>query len=202
MAVRVKGTNFVYFPVPKVGCTSLKLAIMQYNQPRKYAQLRSEEGVHGPGGYRSPPAQWEWRTYVRPSRMRAFCVIRDPIDRFVSGYRNRIVFHRDLGEEAPGMNEFALELARYCKSSSHIRHHFMPMVEFTGRDPSFFDRVFLLEEMELIPDYVGVPLSIHRAQEAGPKITRADLSADARKQLCRIYAEDYRVWGSRLDERR
>lgn len=100
------------------------------------------------------------------------------------------------------MNEFALELARYCKSSSHIRHHFMPMVEFTGRDPSFFDRVFLLEEMELIPDYVGVPLSIHRAQEAGPKITRADLSADARKQLCRIYAEDYRVWGSRLDERR
>ncbi len=132
MAIRVKGTSFVYFPVPKVGCTSLKLAIMEHNQPQKYAQLRSEEGVHGSSGYRSPPAQWEWRTYVRPSRMQAFCVIRDPIDRFISGYRNRIVFHRDLGKEAPDMNEFALELARYCRSSSHIRHHFMPMVEFTG----------------------------------------------------------------------
>src|SRR5881628_2940232 len=101
MAIRLKRTNFVYFPVPKVGCTSLKLAIMQHNRPRKCARLRSEEQVHGRNGYRSPPAQWEWRTYVRPSRMRAFCVIRDPIDRFVSGYRNRILFHHDLGEEAP-----------------------------------------------------------------------------------------------------
>ena len=199
MAVRIKGTDFVYFPVPKVGCTALKLAIMQHNNPRKYARAeRHVERVHGWRGYRTPPWAWEWRTWVRPRSMRAFCIIRDPIDRFVSGYRNRIAYWRDLGEQMPDINDFALHLEDHCKADNHIRHHFMPMVEFTGRDPSFYDRVFLLEEIGLIPDYVGVPLTISRAQEGGPKMTRADLSEEALAHLETFYAEDYRVWGSSL----
>jgi hypothetical protein len=199
MAVRIKGTDFVYFPVPKVGCTALKLAIMKHNNPRKYARAeRDVERVHGWRGYRTPPWAWEWRSYVRPPSMRAFCVIRDPIDRFVSGYRNRIAHWRDLGDEVPGINEFALELEKHCRSDGHIRHHFMPMVEFTGRDPSFYDRVFLLEEIGSIPDYVRVPLSIVRAQEGGPTMSRANVSPEALAHLEDFYSEDYRVWGSRL----
>ena len=199
MAVRIKGTDFVYFPVPKVGCTALKLAIMKHNNPRKYARAeRDVERVHGWRGYRTPPWAWEWRSYVRPPSMRAFCVIRDPIDRFVSGYRNRIAHWRDLGDEVPGINEFALELEKHCGSDGHIRHHFMPMVEFTGRDPSFYDRVFLLEEIGSIPDYVRVPLSIVRAQEGGPTMSRANVSPEALAHLEGFYSEDYRVWGNRL----
>lgn len=198
MAVRIKGTDFVYFPVPKVGCTALKLAIMEHNDPLKYARAEQDvERVHGWRGYRTPPWAWEWRTYVRPSSMRAFCVIRDPIDRFVSGYRNRIAHWRDLGE-VPDINVFALRLAEHCTGDNHIRHHFMPMVEFTGRDPSFYERVFLLDEIGLVPGYVGVPLTISRAQEGGPKMARSDLSPEALAHLKDFYAEDYRVWGSRL----
>lgn len=197
MAIPIRGTNFVYFPVPKVACTSLKLAIMQHNRPRKFRLLESEEDIHGGGGYRSPPWSWEWRTYVRPKAMRAFCVVRDPIERFISGYRNRIAFHGDLGARPPDINEFALHLHEHCRDG-HLRHHFMPMVEFTGRDPSFYDRVFLLNELDSLSDYVGVPLAIGRAQESGPKMTRADLSESALEHLAAFYAEDYRVWGDRL----
>lgn len=199
MAIRIRGTDFVYFPVPKVGCTALKLAIMRHNDPRKFARLRGEEDVHGGGGYRSPPWSWEWRAYLRPRSMRAFCIIRDPIDRFVSGYRNRILHWRDLGDErVPEINEFALHLEDHCRSSRHIRHHFLPMVAFTGRGADFYDRVFLLHELEQIGKYLGLPLSIERAQEGGPPMKRSDLSSEAIDHLRDFYADDFRAWGQHL----
>lgn len=199
MAIRIRGTDFVYFPVPKVGCTALKLAIMRHNDPRKFERLKDEEGVHGWRGYMSPPWSWEWRTYARPGSMRAFCIVRDPIDRFVSGYRNRILHWRDVGDErVPDINEFAFRLGDYCRGSRHIRHHFMPMVEFTGRNAAFYEHVFLLDQIGQVSEYVGVPLSIGRAQEGGPKITRSDLCPDAIDRLRSFYADDYRVWGRHL----
>lgn len=204
MAVRVKGTNLVYFPVPKVACTSVKLAIMRHNEPGRFIALRSDDHVHGKyGGYKSPPWNWEWRRYADPlmpsSWMRPFCVIRDPIDRFVSGYRNRVVHWNEFGGNPPDINEFALGLADYCKADRQIGHHFLPMTTYLGRDPSFYDRVFLMSELQALPVYCGFSAPLPKTQNDGPPISRTDLSKEALSRLEQFYAEDYRVWSGHLE---
>jgi hypothetical protein len=196
MGIRIKGTRFVYYPIPKCACTSLKTAIFEHNGPPKEGRYDENIGVHGWHGYGT--YRWERRRLLLRPWLRAFCIIRDPIDRFVSGYRNRIVHHGDLGE-VPTINEFALALEEHASANSAVHHHFAPMTEFVGRDPSIFHRIFTLNQLDQIPNYLGVRLNIPRTQEGGPKLTRSHLSDEALGHLQRYYADDYQIWGASLN---
>lgn len=192
MAVRIKGTDLVYFPVPKVACTSIKEAILRHNNPVAFAALTEPDEVHRRyGTHRWLREQWR---LLKPF-MRPFCIVRDPIDRFVSGYRNRILHHNDLADETPDINSFALALAKHCATDSHIGHHFTPMVNFIGHNPDFFDRVFRWSELGEITNYAGLS-PLERRQAGGPPMSRTDLSPEASAYLHDFYAVDYEVWGS------
>jgi len=196
VAVRIKGTNFVYFPVPKCACTSMKTAIIAKNGQPRLGRRRNDDTVHGWRGYGTREWWREPRAYIRIPGERRFCIIRDPVDRFISAYRNRVVFLRDLGS-VPDINSFAVTIEQH-RRDRHIWHHVRPLVDFLGRDPAFFDRVFLLDEIGEIPEYLGIPLIIPREQTEGPKIRRSDLSAQAVEHLRQFYSEDYRAWGKLL----
>jgi hypothetical protein len=73
------------------------------------------------------------------------------------------------------------------------------MTEFVGRDPSIFHRIFTLNQLDQIPNYLGVRLNIPRTQEGGPKLTRSHLSDEALGHLQRYYADDYQIWGASLN---
>jgi hypothetical protein len=72
------------------------------------------------------------------------------------------------------------------------------MVAYTGASPSFYDRVFLISELESLPAYAGLAGPLPKTQSDGPPISRADLSNEALSRLMEFYAEDYRTWGSHL----
>ena len=201
MSIRIRGTRFVYYPVPKVGCTSLKLAIMQHNEPLRFARLAANEAVHGArGGYRSPPWLLDWRHRLRVRGTRPFCVVRDPIERFTSAYRDLIARRQLLGTDecgVPDINLIALTLRQY-RANRHLWHHVAPMVDFLGDDPSYFDRIFLLGDIGSVGDYVGVPLQIPHANRGDGPRDVSGLSAEATARLHEFYAADYRAWGEFL----
>lgn len=207
MAINVKGTDFVYFPAPKLAATSIKLALLWRNRPFVYVYrvLRgqsADEMAHF-GAYWSMPFE---RVPEILKSGRAFCVVRDPINRFVSAYRNRILHWRDVEQApelaglpiAPPINEFVERMPEYL-SNEHIRHHFVPMTEFYGHDADFFDRIFHIDEINDIPAYLGVRLKIRVEQTGGPRMSRADLSSDSIRTLTDFYAEDYTTFGRFFD---
>jgi hypothetical protein len=191
----IKGTRFVYFPVPKCACTSIKTAIFQHNGPPRGGMYNETIGVHGWRAFETVQFPSKRRAMLLSLVAKPFCVVRDPIERFVSGYRNRIVHLGELGE-VPEINDFALSLEKHIAANGSVHHHFSPVVAFLGRNPRFYDRVFRMGEIDQIPKYLGVPMTIPREQTQGPKIRVSALSPEAIGKLRRFYSEDYAVWGS------
>ncbi len=214
MPVKIKGTKFVYFPVPKVACTSIKTGILQHNDPTKYATVIDPNvPLHVHMVYTSNRFK-PWIARIKWPNSEWFCMVRDPIKRAVSGYRNRILHQHDLEktpiaefEKAdlsrdPDMNSFFCNLEAYSKLNDDVFHHFSPHCYFLGNKPERFAHIFKLSEMEKFTQLVadaGVALQIPHEQTGGPKVSVDDLSADARAALERFYAKDYRIWGDYFD---
>ncbi|MEP5938288.1 MAG: sulfotransferase family 2 domain-containing protein [Erythrobacter sp.] len=191
MAIRIKGTRMVYFPVPKIACTSIKAAIIKQEEPDIYDKLESLGKIHT-GRYTTvefSKVRLRWRLFSRP-----VCVVRDPISRFVSGYRNRILHHDDMGGIQPSIDEFALNLSAHIESFAAVRHHFSPMTLFLGENSNFYEHIFDISEVDRLFDYLGVA-SVGRKQTGGPKIERDALSETAISHLKKFYAEDFDVYG-------
>lgn len=199
MAIRIKGTRFVYFPAPKCGSTSLKHAILRHNDPAGFEVGKHE--IHNFRDYWTPPWKFDWsRPWSHMNRrrlnpfLRRFCVVRDPIDKFVSAFRNQAVDNCGIARREQ-INEFATSIEQQSRSSEHLRYHFAPMVEFLGTNPAFYDRVFHIKDLADIPCYLGVPLNIPREETKGPVMSRADLTTEAIEHLRKFYAEDYATFG-------
>jgi hypothetical protein len=176
----------------------MKTAIMAHNGKPWLGRGRTDNGVHGWRGFGTREWWREPRAFFRPPGEKWFCIIRDPIERFVSAYRNRVAHLHDIGsEDLPDLNTFALTIQEHRKDRN-IWHHVRPLKDFLGNDPSRFHRIFLLSEIEQIPDYVGLSMRIPREQVEGPQMRRSDLSDEAAQALEQFYAEDYRIWGKHL----
>ena len=150
-----------------------------------------------------------------------FCVIRDPVKRFISAYRNRVVAHGELdvtkkrvkslmadGFKAnPDINTLVENIKIYQNAVPTIRHHTLPMVDFIGRNPNIYTRIFYVDEMDQLRESiiqhckqigVGIDLEsipeIPRKQNAGPKLGINVLSNKSVDLLLDYYKEDYQTF--------
>jgi hypothetical protein len=137
--------------------------------------------------------------------------VRDPIERFLSAFANRVVYHRELGEgylqrlegelvglkPNPSLREFISDFARYRAASWHVRHHTDPQIHFIGKQLSYYDRIFAFGELSNIPDAlqgaVGARITLPHEQTGGPKISASELSIDERRRISEFYMDDYRL---------
>lgn len=221
MPQRIVSTDLVYFPVPKVACTSIKTAILRHNDPTLAARIPAREPFALPDGrkvrhihevYPSRPLRL-YDPLVQTGR-RWFCVVRDPLKRFLSSYSNRVLHHDDLKHSHPGaleaaglmrqpdLEEFIDRLEAYCEVNRPIWHHVRPMVDFLGRRPKRYDRIFSMRALDQIADYcaeAGAPIALPHLQTGGPKFAVSDLSPRSMEKLKRYYAEDYRRYGDYID---
>ena len=216
MPVPIQATPYLYFPVPKVACTSVKMGILRHNDPQAFNTIsasddRRKYNVHTVyPSYQFKP----WIARLKWPRRQWICVVRDPIKRAVSGYRNRILFHKDLekipAEELtqnglapnPDLNSFASNLQKYCDVSMAVHHHFAPHCFYLGTKPELYKRIFKLSEIDDLTALVatsGVALEIPHEQTGGPKVSISDLSKEGHDALYAFYAEDYNHWGNHFD---
>lgn len=217
MAIRVKGTRLVYFPVPKNACSSVKHSLLNHNEDGLADRLpapgpKGREIRHPHQFYRTTP----YRGYepVLYFGTRWFCIVRDPVRRFLSGYGNRILHHDDLKRSKagqlealglprhPDLNEFALNLEKYIRICRPVRHHFLPSSRYLGTRPGRFDRIFPMQELPQIVPYcaqAGAVISLPHLQAKGAKLKPDDLTAQALAHVENYYAQDLRIWGPYTD---
>jgi hypothetical protein len=94
---------FAFLSVPKCACTSIKMAFAARLRPGVFGDPSNALSVHGldaPHGGRF--VRWERRSTIRGELQRSFCVLRDPVARFESFYRDKILGARKA--DAPGLH--------------------------------------------------------------------------------------------------
>lgn len=221
MPQRIRSTDLVYFPVPKIACTSIKHAILAHNDPDLAARIPAPVPIRV--GWRRmarhvheiyPSRTFQLRYRMQYAAGRWFTIVRDPLKRFLSSYSNRILHHDDLKHadpaaldvaglrRQPDLDEFVGRLDDYNRFSKRLHHHVRPLCDYLGARPGRYDRIFSMRQIGEIEGYcaeAGAPLALPHMQTGGPKLALSDLSSKSAAVLKRYYAEDYRIWGEHLD---
>lgn len=214
MTVSLPHYKLTYFPVPKVACTSIKQMFYHIREGKPFVRQKVDGKmvtVHDLYPTRSfaNVAQNDIADHVR------LTVVRDPRQRFLSCYSNRVLFHGELNAPhispemqkagalpRPTLAQFIDRLDIYREASASIRHHCDPLTMFLGRDPSYFTRIFSIKQMDLftkrvqkITDSTIVP---GHSQTGGKKLFVRDLTQAQRQKLRKFYEEDYDIYGGFL----
>ncbi len=197
--------KIAYFPIPKCACTSLKNILYYLEFQEKFPQ--KVEKIHRFWGQKKEEINSELLTeYFK------FVVIRDPIKRFLSCYRNRIVYHKDLSKDKdrnveqfrkfglpkyPKLNFFVKHLEKYIMLSKNTKHHFDPQSQLLINDLNFYDFVCPIEEMEFLrrklSEIAGEEVYFPQYQTGGPSITLKNLTKESLSKLIEFYAADYEI---------
>lgn len=199
-----------YTSVPKNACTSLKNMFYYIENKSNFVNLvrnGSVFHVHNFYGCKAfnPNELSDASSYWK------FAVVRDPLQRLVSCYRNRVLHHHELDERfiaanfvkegalpKPSLDVFVERLELYCRASRSIAHHTKPHVFFLGSDPHQYDRLFSIGELPLLVtelcDRTGMELNLTKEQNLGPQMSVADLSPNAIDKLRAFYKKDYDIF--------
>ena len=138
---------------------------------------------------------------------RRFALVRDPVKRFLSGYSNRALHYRELSVEAagkdllreglapdPDLGTFVENFVGYLKCSKPLARHFLRQQKFIGHDPSYFEAIFQLEEVDKLIGFVngefGTDAKMPRLQTGGPKFDFFQLDEDLQVQILQLCSRD------------
>ena len=155
-----KGLRLNYVPTPKVGCTSMKALFFQHEFPG----APMPDNIHKV--YPTLRRKGLARTLRDPS-FQTVGVFRDPEERFLSGFKDRVLRHKEvvgLSGKDP-LNNLQVFLDRFQDIKAAvpaIQHHFAPQTKFLGIDPMFYD---VLVPLDLLSQFMSVTIGAATANE-------------------------------------
>lgn len=138
---------------------------------------------------------------------RRFALVRDPVKRFLSGYSNRVLHYRELSIEAagqdllreglppdPDLGTFVENYVGYLRCSKPLARHFLKQQKFIGSDPGHYERIFKLEDVDVLVDFVNdackTKAQMPKLQTGGPKFDFFALDEDVQIQILDICRHD------------
>ena len=199
-----------YYPVPKCACTSLKSLFFEIENKfafKNFSVNGKQKYIHD---FFISSSFVNSRNNDVDDHLR-FAVLRDPVERLLSCYSNRVVAYKELSSKHlppeaqdaglkadPSLSDFIANLEGYRKFSNSIAHHTESLVFFLGDDPSWFAYLYTLnnlsELIEKLEDITKMRLTLGREQTAGPKLSRNDLTMQEIRVIQNFYAKDYDVY--------
>lgn len=200
--------KIAYWPVPKNACTSLKYAFYALRTGQNFVPLKvgSRYVYHIHRIFPSRPFQ----ALALASDWIKFAVVRDPLERLVSSYCNRVLYHSDLARHTlqlqarglklhPSFQEFVQHLDAYRAVSKSIRYHTDSQVTFLGDDPSYFDVLISVQDLPNLPSQLGIEtLTLPRKQDGGQEYKEtvfSSIDAVLKDKILSDYRQDYEVFG-------
>ena len=120
------------------------------------------------------------------------CIIRDPIKRFISAYKNRILYHRDIQFKDHSVDMILEKL----ENNNFENRHFLPQVYFLGEDLSYYTFWSTTENLsffvEQVNDFFSRKINFPKIQTGGSdikiKLTKSQIS-----KIEKIYAKDFKL---------
>jgi len=204
----VKKHKIAFVAIPKVACSSIKHLFFELENDTSFTLFRANGRAYNVHNFY--PSRYFRRDYDPEDFADCFrfVVLRDPVQRFLSCYSNRVLTHRNLARWAlpdganeagatpdPDLSGFVARLDLYRKWSKHIRHHTDRAVDFTGPDLSWFDAVYPIERMDdcaaRLSEICARPIVMPHRQAGDRKFTIADLSPAELDKIVAFYRADY-----------
>ena len=133
-----------------------------------------------------------------------FCVLRQPIDRFLSAVaylrRRYGEAKRQSPQESLEKRITELENAQSGGADKALKLdiHLKPHIQYLGRDPAYYTHIFRMGEWQrlqhFLSDWLGAPVRLpHHNQTKDEE--RAQLTPAQKQKVEAFYAEDYQIWG-------
>ena len=163
-----------------------------------------------------PTPKWNDSFLQLTSNYIRLAVIRSPVERLISAYRNRVVHYGELSPEKsdigrmeeigigpnPSLSEFIENFELYRSLKKSISYHTDPMVSFLGEDPSFYHVLVDIRQIDralaLVEAMSGSRPTVDKRQADGPVIAKSALSKGEIGKIREFYARDYEVFGEYL----
>jgi hypothetical protein len=206
--IRLDNHPIAYFATPKVASTSIKLALYLLDTGQPWS-TRCDNGkwVHIHNGWK--PGGTYFKPLHQDNKAWRFAVIRDPVDRIISCYRNRVCYHNDLTAskinmsalealglpKQPTLNEFIVHLDGYRAVAPQIAHDTRLQCISLGPDLDYYHRLYKIEELSALPDEIhamtGTRIELPVEQSGGPDVTRKSLSRRALAMIRHLFVGDY-----------
>ncbi|MEM8716134.1 MAG: sulfotransferase family 2 domain-containing protein [Cyanobacteria bacterium P01_G01_bin.4] len=220
MPVLTQKAKLVYFDVPKVACTTIKSFFWyldtgkQITKPkgitRWIRKLLNQTGIHDREGYQT-------LSFVRagdiPAGFDTVTVVRDPIFRFHSAWKNKAnqeIFtrrreSRDLWLEDvptnPSFGEYIDYFSTYRMVSRAVRMHTYPYSWHLGPQLDAFNHVFELENLAefqaFLSKRLGYEVTFPKQNTASLAGRDSTLTTAQRDKLRTITSQDYEWLGDR-----
>ncbi len=210
MTVFLPQHKLAYFAVPKAACTSVKTVLFEIDN-HKWADRKENHSIHEI----YPTLQFVHVNKHNIAGFQKFTVIRDPIERFLSAYRNRVIEKNEIANSRvaekirglglplqPSLSTFISNLKDY-RIARGIDHHVSPITAFLGREPEYFTDIYdisrtsdLFEKISKITGRKILPVARNTSGHASKH--SENLSKQERIFLEDLYAEDYQIYGAYL----
>ena len=198
--------KILYTFLPKCACTSIKHLIFECERGIPYVEKKKV-------GYGIHEFYKTWReittNYVYSDNWLKVLIVREPLQRLVSCYKNRVLFHKDLLKSADRLSKVSLPVnpswevfidnfERYRSLSPSINHHSAPIVDFAGYNPDFYDLILNISELDkllsVVSDRSHCHIEMPHKQIGGSEIDIGGISEKAKEKIHRFYAKDYDIY--------
>ena len=205
---RNTGKKLVYYPVAKNANSSAKLFFLKHLKLDKNYYFLSDKvpeyKINEDSKYKNLDKKYNLVNFL-PSYTpfekidvdEKCCIIRNPIKRFISAYKNRVLFHKDFGFRNLNINEIIEKL----ENNSFDNRHFLPQSYWLGSDLRYFTIVSNISNMETfingVNNFFQNKVDFPRIQTGGTN-ENIGLTDNQITKLNKIYSSDYDLIGDLL----
>jgi len=120
------------------------------------------------------------------------CIVRDPVKRFISAYKNRILYHRDIQFKDHSIDMILKKL----ENNIFENRHFLPQVYFLGEDLDYYTFWSTTEEVDLfaekVNDFFSRKIIFPKIQTGGNDI-KIKLTNSQISKIEKIYSKDFKL---------
>ena len=196
---KTRNKKLVYYPCPKNANTSAKMFFAKHLNVDKHFLFLGDEIPQ----LQQKPEQFRGKKDIIgiiPSKQPfkkinvdiKCCIVRDPIKRFISAYKNRILYHHDIQFKDHSVDMIIEKL----ENNNFENRHFLPQVYFLGEDLSYYTFWSTTEDLsffvEQVNDFFSRKINFPKIQTGGSdikiKLTKSQIS-----KIEKIYAKDFKL---------